>query len=101
MPRTIVKSVKNLLPDELLDDEKESYAGERAASSNEGARDLGIKELERKMWEAVEKLDFETAAELRDEIQKMKGGSTFGSGNKNHRRKTAQSQKHRRRYSKK
>ena len=101
VPRTIVKSVKNLLPDELLDDEKESYAGERAASSNEGARDLGIKELERKMWEAVEKLDFETAAELRDEIQKMKGGSTFGSGNKNHRRKTAQSQKHRRRYSKK
>ncbi|WP_279009683.1 excinuclease ABC subunit UvrB [Synergistes jonesii] len=98
VPRTIVKSVKNLLPDELLDDEKESYAGERAASSNEGARDLGIKELERKMWEAVEKLDFETAAELRDEIQKMKGGSTFGSGNKNHRRKTAQSQKHRRRY---
>ena len=101
VPRTIVKSVKNLLPNELLDDEKESYAGERAASSNEGARDLGIKELERKMWEAVEKLDFETAAELRDEIQKMKGGSTFGSGNKNHRRKTAQSQKHRRRYSKK
>ncbi|WP_281680880.1 excinuclease ABC subunit UvrB [Synergistes jonesii] len=101
VPRTIVKSVKNLLPDELLDDEKESYAGERAASSNEGARDLGIKELERKMWEAVEKLDFETAAELRDEIQKMKGGSTFGSGNKNHRRKTAQSQKHRRRYSQK
>lgn len=98
VPRTIVKSVKNLLPDELLYDEKESYAGERAASSNEGARDLGIKELERKMWEAVEKLDFETAAELRDEIQKMKGGSTFGSGNKNHRRKTAQSQKHRRRY---
>lgn len=101
VPRTIVKSVKNLLPNELLDDEKESYAGERAASSNEGARDLGVKELERKMWEAVEKLDFETAAELRDEIQKMKGGSTFGSGNKNHRRKTAQSQKHRRRYSQK
>ena len=101
VPRTIVKSVKNLLPNELLDDEKESYAGERAASSNEGARDLGVKELERKMWEAVEKLDFETAAELRDEMQKMKGGSTFGSGNKNHRRKTAQSQKHRRRYSQK
>jgi len=100
-PKTIIKSVKNLLPDELLSDNEDSYAGMRAATPNEEVREQDIQELERKMWEAVEKLDFETAAQLRDDIQRLKGGNPIGTGNKNHRGKTAQPQKHKRRYPKK
>ena len=100
-PKTIIKSVKNLLPDELLDDNENSYAGMRAATPNEEAREQDIQELERRMWEAVEKLDFETAAQLRDDIQRLKGGNTIGTGNKNYRGKAAQPQKHKRRYPKK
>lgn len=101
-PHTIVKSVKNLLPDELLNDDENSYTGLRAASP--AAREnveADIVEMERKMWEAVERLDFELAAELRDDIQKLKGGQTVGTGNKNYRGKTAQPKKYRRRHSKK
>lgn len=101
IPRTIIKSVKNLLPDELLAEGEESYAGPRAASVNEEAREQDVQELERKMWEAVEKLDFETAAQLRDDIQRVKGGNPIGTGNKNYRGKAAQPQKRKRRYSKK
>lgn len=97
-PKTIIKSVKNLLPDELLSDNEDSYAGMRAATPNEEVREQDIQELERKMWEAVEKLDFETAAQLRDDIQRLKGGNPIGTGNKNHRGKAAQPQKHKRRY---
>lgn len=100
-PKTIVKSVKNLLPDELLSDGGTSYAGMRAASPNEEAREQNIHELEKKMWEAVEKLDFETAAQLRDDIQRLKGGNPIGTANKNYRGKAAQPQKHKRRYPKK
>ena len=100
-PKTIIKSVKNLLPDELLDDNENSYAGMRAATPNEEAREQDIQELERRMWEAVEKLDFETAAQLRDDIQRLKGGNPIGTGNKNYRGKAAQPQKHKRRYPKK
>ena len=100
-PKTIIKSVKNLLPDELLDDNENSYAGMRAATPNEEAREQDIQEHERRMWEAVEKLDFETAAQLRDDIQRLKGGNPIGTGNKNYRGKAAQPQKHKRRYPKK
>lgn len=100
-PKTIIKSVKNLLPDELLDDNENSYAGMSAATPNEEAREQDIQELERRMWEAVEKLDFETAAQLRDDIQRLKGGNPIGTGNKNYRGKAAQPQKHKRRYPKK
>ncbi len=101
IPKTIIKSVKNLLPDELLAEGEESYAGPRAASANEEAREQDVQELERRMWEAVEKLDFETAAQLRDDIQRVKGGNPIGTGNKNYRGKAAQPQKRKRRYSKK
>ncbi len=100
-PKTIIKSVKNLMPDELLDDNANRYAGMRAAKPTEEAREQDIQELERRMWEAVEKLDFETAAQLRDDIQRLKGGNPIGTGNKNYRGKAAQPQKHKRRYPKK
>ena len=99
-PKTIIKSVRNLLPDELTDDGEEHYAGMRAASPVAESRE-SIAEMERKMWEAVEKLDFETAAQLRDDIQKLKGGNAIGTGNKNYRSKTAQFKKRKRKYPKK
>ncbi|MDO5114790.1 MAG: excinuclease ABC subunit UvrB [Synergistaceae bacterium] len=100
-PKTIVKSVKNLLPDELLAEDEKNYAGMRAASPLAGRGEENISELERKMWEAVEKLDFESAAQLRDDIRKLKGGGSIGTGTENHRGKAAQFKKHKRKYSKK
>lgn len=100
VPRTIIKSVKNLLPDELTEDGEERYAGMRAASPLAENKE-SIAEMERRMWEAVEKLDFETAAQLRDDIQKLKGGGTIGTGNKNYRSKAAQLKKRKRKYTKK
>ena len=100
-PQTIIKAVKNLLPDELMKEGEENYAGLRAASPSCEATAEEISEMEKRMWEAVEKLDFETAAQLRDDIQSLKGGNAIGTGNKNHRGKAAQSKKHRRKYPKK
>lgn len=91
-PQTIVKAVKNLLPEELTDDEDEGGKDVRRVASP-----LGIRELEKKMWEAVERLEFEEAAELRDRISLLKGDADGGSIHKNYRRKTAQFKKHRRR----
>lgn len=99
-PKTIIKSVRNLLPDELTDDNEEHYAGMRAASPLAETKE-SIAELERKMWEAVEKLDFETAAQLRDDIQRLKGGNAIGTGNKNYRSKAAQLKKRKRKYTQK
>ncbi len=98
IPQTISKAVKDLLPAELLEDG--GYAGMRAASplgDDKTAPD--INELELRMWSAVEKLDFETAAELRDTIQILKGDAKIGTKHKNYRSKAAQSKKHKRRNS--
>ena len=73
-PRNIEKEVKSLLPQELL----EAYSldgagvGESADKANKEMR-LSIRELESAMWEAVERLDFERAATLRDLIAESRG----------------------------
>jgi excinuclease ABC subunit B len=71
VPRSIEKEVSSLLPQELL----EAYSleagdsdGGPAGGGKEKTPALSVKELERAMWEAVEKLDFERAAALRDII---------------------------------
>jgi excinuclease ABC subunit B len=98
VPQTILKAVKDLLPAELLEDG--GYAGKRAASPTASAGYApDLHEMERKMWEAVEKLDFETAAEIRDHIQHLRGDANVGTEYKNHRSKAAQPKKHRRRNS--
>ena len=43
---------------------------------------LTVKELERAMWEAVERLDFERAATLRDLIAKSRGKTPERTGRK-------------------
>jgi excinuclease ABC subunit B len=65
VPRSVEKDVTSLLPEELL--AAYSPDGASGAPAEEGP-ELSVKELERAMWEAVEKLDFERAAMLRDLI---------------------------------
>ena len=69
-PVSITKSVKDLLPTEL----SVAYGDVSHSGSREGTRKtkspgkMSVSELERAMWDAVDKLDFERAAVLRDLI---------------------------------
>jgi len=73
-PRNIEKEVTSLLPQELLEAYSlEPVSGGAAEASKPS---LSVKELERAMWEAVEKLDFERAATLRDMIAGKKSKET-------------------------
>jgi excinuclease ABC subunit B len=103
-PKTIIKAVKHLLPEELL--ESAGSGPITAASDSEAAMDAAsakfmIRDMERRMWEAVERLDFELAAELRDAISAAKHGNEGGlirvRMDKGHRRPSAQFKKHKRR----
>ena len=71
VPRNIEKEVTSLLPQELL----EAYSLESASSGGaaEANPSLSVRDLERAMWEAVEKLDFERAAAIRDMISGGEG----------------------------
>jgi excinuclease ABC subunit B len=86
-PESIKKKVINLLPEELLSAYSSDSLGKTRpkASLNESGS-YSQQELERMMWEAVEKLDFERAAQIRDII----AGKTPGDKpvNKNYRRKS-------------
>jgi excinuclease ABC subunit B len=64
VPRSVENEVSNLLPRELL----EAYSLDGGGAAVEKPASLSVRELERAMWEAVEKLDFERAAALRDLI---------------------------------
>ncbi len=79
-PRSIEKDVINLLPPEL------AAAYGEDLNSNKSSKKINnavftvqdIAELERLMWEAVEKLDFEKAAAIRDKISEIKEKSAQG-----------------------
>lgn len=70
IPQSITKSVRDLLPPELA----AAYDGEGHTDSSgtsgrtKGVGKMSVSELERAMWDAVDKLDFERAAMLRDII---------------------------------
>ena len=73
-PRSIIKEVADLLPPELA-----VAFGEEGGESHTKARGKGrisgkmnISDLEQAMWDAVDKLDFERAAALRDAITELK-----------------------------
>jgi excinuclease ABC subunit B len=92
VPRSIHKEIRSLLPQEL---QEESRADRVAAPTGENR-----KELERRMWEAVEKLDFEEAARLRDLLRSDGREEGLRVGSHRHTRgAAAQSQKRRRRAS--
>jgi excinuclease ABC subunit B len=105
IPRTVRKEVKYMLPEELMEGSGETRIV--ASADGESAPVAGkydVKEMERRMWEAVERLDFELAAELRDTIKGIRGqgdGKYGISMDKNKRRSSAQFKKHRRRTAKK
>ena len=68
-PVSITKSVADLLPPEL----SAAYSSDKTSGSvkkekAKTAAKMSIAELERAMWDAVDKLDFERAAVLRDAI---------------------------------
>ncbi len=75
-PRSISKEVTQLLPAELADAFANSHDTRKIISRKSQAQleniPLTIKQLESEMWRAVEKLDFELAAVLRDKIQELK-----------------------------
>ena len=94
-PETIRKEVISLLPEEFLEKA-------RVAQSNAKDAFVSVGDLEKLMWQAVEKLDFERAAELRDVIMARKGGAKKSDGLDSNSGSTGtQPQKRRRRYSKK
>ena len=70
-PKSIEKGVVNLLPPELA----AAYGQEALKKIKQEPKVLeyNISELERLMWDAVEKLDFERAAALRDKIAELRG----------------------------
>jgi len=96
-PVSITKKVVSLLPEELM---KEERIG-RVAQPEE-VMEYPVQLLEEMMWKAVEKLDFETAARIRDILAEKTGeDGKVGSGHKDRRSKRTQSKEHYRRNTKK
>lgn len=93
-PQSIRKPVIDLLPEELLsgDDEKRL--------ENADIEQYTLEEIEMKMWAAVERLDFEEAARLRDiAAAAREGDMPRVASHRSSRSKGAQPQKRRRRSS--
>lgn len=93
-PVSIKKKIMALLPEELLEDVGSDLV------TKPGGEGFTRQELEEVMWKAVERLDFEKAAAIRDILHGEKGGEVSRAAmDRSKGRKTAQSQKHRRRHS--
>ncbi|MBQ7151846.1 MAG: excinuclease ABC subunit UvrB [Synergistaceae bacterium] len=79
-PVSIIKDVSDLLPPELASAFEQNERGEKISSRSK-KKDLSSKrtipELEQEMWQAVEQLDFERAAVLRDTIKAIKARENF------------------------
>ena len=65
-PENIKKKVINLLPEELLAAYSTDSSGNIRSKTDSNETAYSQQELERMMWDAVEKLDFERAAQIRD-----------------------------------
>ena len=77
IPRSISKDVADLLPPELAnaftDESHEDSVKTKTSKTKQKSRvKMSIEELEHAMWEAVEALNFERAAVLRDAIKEIK-----------------------------
>lgn len=96
VPETIKKAVVSFLPSDL---KPSSFIGKKA-SARESLEEASIAELERIMWEAVERLDFEEAAKVRDLIAQKRGGDWRRVAvDRSDRRKATQPKRHRRAHS--
>lgn len=93
-PKTIKKDIVHILPEDL------QAAGVAETLAQSRTTGLPRQELERIMWEAVEKLDFEKAAAIRDILQGTDGGERLRAQmDRGQRRKRTQPEKHRRPHS--
>ncbi len=93
-PVSIRKDVVNLLPEELTG--KGSARG-AFSMDEDSARNMSVADLEKMMWQAVERLDFEKAAQIRDALASLEGKEWNRVANDSHKRsKGTQSKKHRR-----
>jgi len=96
VPETIKKAVVSFLPSEL---KPSSFIGKKTPA-RESLEEVSIAELERIMWEAVERLDFEEAAKVRDLIAQKRGGDWRRVAvDRSDRRKATQPKRHRRAHS--
>jgi excinuclease ABC subunit B len=96
VPETIKKAVVSFLPSDL---KPSSFLGKKT-SARESLEEVSIAELERIMWEAVERLDFEEAAKVRDLIAQKRGGDWRRVAvDRSDRRKATQPKRHRRAHS--
>ena len=73
VPRSVEKEVTTLLPPELLEAYRLDGVGAKEGEAAPAKPEMSVKEMERAMWEAVERLDFERAAALRDLIAEARG----------------------------
>ncbi len=68
-PKTISKAVKDLLPVDFTEEKAEKVVSGMISKEK---LSKSISELEKQMWKAVERLDFEEAARIRDKIYELK-----------------------------
>src|SRR5205085_7575630 len=75
-PQTVIKAIRELITGEYVAEEKAGYkAGATAAAAGQMGLDQIIQvigDLEKQMKEAAKALDFERAAQLRDEISELR-----------------------------
>ncbi len=69
-PRTIHKTIERMLPEVEFEEAPEA----QSKKTRQSIEHLDNLDLEKMMWEAVEKLQFEKAAKIRDMIQEIEQG---------------------------
>lgn len=93
-PASIQKAIVSLLPEELLPG---GLDGKKRPTPGENTANVLPAELEKMMWQAVERLDFEKAAQIRDVLASLEGKEWNRVTMDSNKRSTrAQSKKHRR-----
>lgn len=73
-PQTIVRAVTDIVQSMMSSKRQPAEVRERTKPSSHVERVTAIKELEKQMLSAADRLEFELAASLRDEIRELKKG---------------------------
>lgn len=92
-PITIQKEIVHLLPEELLEDQPTG----KDRGGAETFKELSVPDMEKMMWQAVERLDFEKAARIRDALASLEGNEWNRVAMDTHKRSTRTQSKKRRR----
>jgi len=92
-PITIQKEIVHLLPEELLEDQPTG----KGRGGAETFKELSVPDMEKMMWQAVERLDFEKAARIRDALASLEGNEWNRVAMDTHKRSTRTQSKKRRR----